>query len=131
MTTFAHDLDQLIRRHLNSPRWGDDLEPIVTALHVAACRWAGEADRYRGSGCRRCGCTASQSRTASSASSSLASIGAGCYSWIRSLCISTCCGILHGIDTRSIQDWLGHVSITHTTRYTALSPTRLKDFWRE
>jgi hypothetical protein len=47
MTTFARDLDQLIRRHLNSPRWGDDLEPIVTALHVAACRWAGEADRYR------------------------------------------------------------------------------------
>jgi integrase len=26
-----------------------------------------------------------------------------------------------GIDTRAIQDWLGHVSITHTTRYTALS----------
>jgi integrase len=23
-----------------------------------------------------------------------------------------------GIDTRAIQDWLGHVSITHTTRYT-------------
>jgi site-specific recombinase XerC len=26
-----------------------------------------------------------------------------------------------GIDIRAIQDWLGHVSITHTTRYTALS----------
>ena len=25
---------------------------------------------------------------------------------------------------------LGHVSITHTTRYTALSPTSFKDFWR-
>ena len=24
-----------------------------------------------------------------------------------------------GIDTRAIQDWLGQVSITHTTRYTA------------
>src|SRR5262249_9689809 len=36
-----------------------------------------------------------------------------------------------GIDTRAIQDWLGHVSITHTTRYTALSPARFKDFWRE
>ena len=35
-----------------------------------------------------------------------------------------------GIDTRAIQDWLGHVSITHTTRYTQLSPTRFKDFWR-
>ena len=36
-----------------------------------------------------------------------------------------------GIDTRAIQDWLGHVSITHTTRYTALSPSRFKDFWRD
>jgi integrase len=35
-----------------------------------------------------------------------------------------------GVDTRAIQDWLGHVSITHTTRYTALSATRFKDFWR-
>jgi type 1 fimbriae regulatory protein FimB/type 1 fimbriae regulatory protein FimE len=35
-----------------------------------------------------------------------------------------------GIDTRAIQDWLGHVLITHTTRYTALSQTRFKDFWR-
>jgi integrase len=35
-----------------------------------------------------------------------------------------------GNDTRAIQDWLGHVSITHTTRYTALSQTRFKDFWR-
>ncbi len=36
-----------------------------------------------------------------------------------------------GIDTRAIQDWLGHVSITHTTRYTELSPVRFKDFWRD
>jgi type 1 fimbriae regulatory protein FimB/type 1 fimbriae regulatory protein FimE len=36
-----------------------------------------------------------------------------------------------GVDTRAIQDWLGHASITHTTRYTALSPARFKDFWRE
>ena len=35
-----------------------------------------------------------------------------------------------GIDTRAIQDWLGHVSIKHTTRYTALSPARFQDFWR-
>jgi integrase len=35
-----------------------------------------------------------------------------------------------GTDTRAIQDWLGHVSITHTTRYTSLSPVRFKDFWR-
>jgi integrase len=36
-----------------------------------------------------------------------------------------------GIDTRAIQDWLGHVSINHTIRYTALSPVRFKDFWRD
>jgi integrase len=36
-----------------------------------------------------------------------------------------------GTDTRAIQDWLGHISITHTTRYTALSPIRFKDFWRD
>jgi len=35
-----------------------------------------------------------------------------------------------GHDTRSIQDWLGHRSIQHTVRYTELSPTRFKDFWR-
>ncbi len=36
-----------------------------------------------------------------------------------------------GVDTRAIQDWLGHVSITHTTRYTQLSSARFKDFWRD
>jgi integrase len=36
-----------------------------------------------------------------------------------------------GIDTRAIQDWLGHVSITHTVRYTQLSTARFKDFWRD
>ena len=36
-----------------------------------------------------------------------------------------------GVDTRAIQDWLGHVSITHTTKYTELSPVRFKDFWRD
>ena len=35
-----------------------------------------------------------------------------------------------GHDTRQIQDWLGHQSIQHTVRYTELSPTRFKDFWR-
>jgi integrase len=35
-----------------------------------------------------------------------------------------------GHDTRAIQDYLGHRSIQHTTRYTELSPTRFKDFWR-
>ena len=36
-----------------------------------------------------------------------------------------------GHDTRAIQDWLGHRSIQHTVRYTELSQTRFKDFWRD
>jgi site-specific recombinase XerD len=36
-----------------------------------------------------------------------------------------------GHDTRAIQGWLGHRSITSTAVYTALSPTRFKDFWRD
>jgi type 1 fimbriae regulatory protein FimB/type 1 fimbriae regulatory protein FimE len=35
-----------------------------------------------------------------------------------------------GHDTRAIQDWLGHRSIQHTVRYTELTSTRFKDFWR-
>jgi type 1 fimbriae regulatory protein FimB/type 1 fimbriae regulatory protein FimE len=36
-----------------------------------------------------------------------------------------------GHDTRAIQDYLGHRNIQHTVRYTELSPTRFKEFWRE
>ena len=36
-----------------------------------------------------------------------------------------------GHDTRAIQDWLGHRSIQHTTRYTELSQQRFRDFWRD
>jgi site-specific recombinase XerD len=36
-----------------------------------------------------------------------------------------------GHDTRAIQGWLGHRSITSTSVYTALAPNRFKDFWRE
>jgi len=36
-----------------------------------------------------------------------------------------------GHDTRAIQAWMGHKNIQHTVRYTELSPTRFKDFWRE
>jgi integrase len=36
-----------------------------------------------------------------------------------------------GHDTRAIQDYLGHKNIQHTVRYTELSPTRFKNFWRE
>jgi type 1 fimbriae regulatory protein FimB/type 1 fimbriae regulatory protein FimE len=34
-----------------------------------------------------------------------------------------------GVDTRSLQAFLGHKNITHTVRYAELSPTRFKDFW--
>jgi len=36
-----------------------------------------------------------------------------------------------GHDTRSIQDYLGHKNIQHTVRYTELSPTKFKNFWRD
>jgi type 1 fimbriae regulatory protein FimB/type 1 fimbriae regulatory protein FimE len=35
-----------------------------------------------------------------------------------------------GHDTRALQAYLGHKSIQHTVRYTELSPTRFKTFWR-
>ena len=34
-----------------------------------------------------------------------------------------------GVDTRSLQSYLGHRNIQHTVRYTELSPTRFKNFW--
>jgi type 1 fimbriae regulatory protein FimB/type 1 fimbriae regulatory protein FimE len=34
-------------------------------------------------------------------------------------------------DTRSIQHYLGHKNITHTSRYTEMSPTRFNDFWQD
>ncbi len=36
-----------------------------------------------------------------------------------------------GIDTRSIQAYLGHRSIEHTVRYTELLPDRFKGFWKD
>ena len=35
-----------------------------------------------------------------------------------------------GHDTRAIQGYLGHRSIQHSVRYTELTPTRFRDFWR-
>jgi integrase len=35
-----------------------------------------------------------------------------------------------GHDTRALQAYLGHQNIQHTVRYTELSSTRFKDFWR-
>jgi site-specific recombinase XerD len=36
-----------------------------------------------------------------------------------------------GHDTRALQAYLGHKNIQHTVRYTELSPTRFKSFWRD
>jgi site-specific recombinase XerD len=36
-----------------------------------------------------------------------------------------------GHDTRALQAYLGHRNIQHTVRYTELSPTRFKHFWRD
>jgi integrase len=36
-----------------------------------------------------------------------------------------------GHDTRALQAYLGHKNIQHTVRYTELSPTHFKDFWRK
>jgi type 1 fimbriae regulatory protein FimB/type 1 fimbriae regulatory protein FimE len=36
-----------------------------------------------------------------------------------------------GHDTRALQAYLGHRNIQHTVRYTELSPTRFRDFWRD
>jgi integrase len=35
-----------------------------------------------------------------------------------------------GHDTRALQAYLGHRNIQHTVRYTELTQTRFKDFWR-
>jgi site-specific recombinase XerD len=36
-----------------------------------------------------------------------------------------------GMDTRRLQHYLGHASITNTVRYTAMSPEPFKDIWRK
>jgi integrase len=36
-----------------------------------------------------------------------------------------------GVDTRSLQAYLGHKNIQHTVRYTELAPTRFKGFWSD
>ena len=49
----------------------------------------------------------------------------------------TCCGTPaasrwppRAHDTRALQAYLGHRNIQHTVRYTELSPTRFKNFWK-
>jgi type 1 fimbriae regulatory protein FimB/type 1 fimbriae regulatory protein FimE len=36
-----------------------------------------------------------------------------------------------GLPTRDLQDYLGHRNIQHTVRYTELSPTRFRNFWKD
>lgn len=36
-----------------------------------------------------------------------------------------------GMDTRRLQHYLGHASITNTVKYTAMSPEPFKDIWRD
>jgi type 1 fimbriae regulatory protein FimB/type 1 fimbriae regulatory protein FimE len=36
-----------------------------------------------------------------------------------------------GVDTRSLQAYLGYKNIQHTVRYTELLPARFKHFWRD
>jgi integrase len=36
-----------------------------------------------------------------------------------------------GVDTRSLQAYLGHKNIQHTVRYTELAPMRFKGFWED
>jgi type 1 fimbriae regulatory protein FimB len=35
-----------------------------------------------------------------------------------------------GVDTRTVQDYLGHKSIQHTVKYTQLTPHRFRGLWR-
>jgi type 1 fimbriae regulatory protein FimB/type 1 fimbriae regulatory protein FimE len=37
----------------------------------------------------------------------------------------------NGMDTRRLQHFLGHASITNTVKYTAMSPEPFKDIWRK
>jgi type 1 fimbriae regulatory protein FimB/type 1 fimbriae regulatory protein FimE len=36
-----------------------------------------------------------------------------------------------GVDTRSLQHYLGHKKIQHTVRYSELSPERFSHFWKD
>jgi site-specific recombinase XerD len=36
-----------------------------------------------------------------------------------------------GVDTRALQQYLGHRNIQHTVRYTALTPQRFQHFWED
>lgn len=37
----------------------------------------------------------------------------------------------NGVDTRLLQDYLGHRNIQHTVRYTASNAARFKEVWKK
>lgn len=39
--------------------------------------------------------------------------------------------MVDGHDTRALQHYLGHKNITHTVRYTEMTPDRFKGFWKD
>jgi integrase len=61
-------------------------------------------------------------------------LGAGIFNFpIHCHMIRHACGFKlanDGHDTRALQDYLGHRSISSTVRYTELTATKFKDFWR-
>jgi integrase len=64
----------------------------------------------------------------------LACIGEFERELIRARMLRHACGYAlanKGHDTRAIQAWLGHRSITSAAIYTALAPNRFKNFWRD
>ena len=59
---------------------------------------------------------------------------AGCGMKIHPHMLRHACGYKlanDGVDTRTIQAYLGHKSIQHTVRYTELAPTRFKSLFRD
>jgi len=46
MESFTRELDELIRKHLGTPKWGEDFQVMATALHRAAEQFDERADRY-------------------------------------------------------------------------------------
>jgi hypothetical protein len=46
-STFAHDLDELIAKHLGKVARSEEFEPLLDALDAAFWRLAKQADSYR------------------------------------------------------------------------------------
>ena len=45
-STFARELDQLIKKHLGTPQFGEDFRLVIDALLNAADKLAEQADTY-------------------------------------------------------------------------------------